>query len=110
MELVIDVEADDSVKHVHLLRMFERVTWQLKNYFRFRRGFDKSQFAVPYINVEENKQVVAVYEADFMISIDGERNSANDRPAQTVNTSEWFDLSTLIHVPFVRILGVHEVD
>lgn len=62
MELKVTVDRTDMVRDVKLIRMFERVPgWTLKNYFRMRRDWQKSQFAIPYVNYELNRQIVAVY-------------------------------------------------
>lgn len=68
MELKVKVDRTDTILDTKLVRMFERIPgWTLKNYFRLRRDWEKSQFAVPYVNYELNRQVVAIYEADWII-------------------------------------------
>ncbi len=62
------MDRTDNVKQARILRMFERIPWELGNYMKLRRSWTKSQFAVPYINYELNRQVVAVYEADFIVA------------------------------------------
>lgn len=61
MEFLIVMDRTDNVKLAKLMRMFERIPWTLSNYFKLRRSWHKSQFAVPYIDYENNKQVVAIY-------------------------------------------------
>lgn len=41
--------------------MFERIPWTLINYVKMKRAWNASQFAVPYVDYENNRQVVAIY-------------------------------------------------
>lgn len=65
--MLLTVDRHDSIRAIKLLRMFERIPWELGNYFRLRRGWDRSQFAVPYVNQDLGRQVVAIYEADWIV-------------------------------------------
>ena len=62
------MDRTDNIKQAKILRMFERIPWTLGNYFKLKREWTKSQFAVPYINYEHNTQAVTVYEADWIIT------------------------------------------
>ncbi len=50
MEVSITLDYQDNIKDFKLHRMFERFPWKLQNYIKFKRGWSKSQFAVPYID------------------------------------------------------------
>lgn len=62
------MDRTDNIKMAKVLRMFERIPWTLGNYFKLKREWHKSQFAVPYVNYELNRQVVAIYEADWIVT------------------------------------------
>lgn len=68
MEFLVIMDRTDNIKQAKLLRMFERIPWTLSNYFKLRRSWHKSQFAVPYIDYENNRQIVAIYEADWIVT------------------------------------------
>lgn len=67
LELLLVMDRTDNIKLSKVLRLFERIPWELGNYFRLKRGWEKSQFAVPYVDYEMGRQVVAVYEADWIV-------------------------------------------
>ena len=67
-ELMLTVDKWDNIKTSKVLRMFERIPWALSNYVRIKRGWRASQFAVPYIDYENNRQLIAIYEADIIVN------------------------------------------
>jgi hypothetical protein len=68
IEFLVVMDRTDNIKQAKLLRMFERIPWTLVNYFKLRKSWEKSQFAVPYLDYENNRQVVAIYEADWIVT------------------------------------------
>ncbi len=67
-ELMLTVDKWDNIKTSKVLRMFERIPWTLGNYVRIKRGWSASQFAVPYVDYEKNRQLIAIYEADMIVN------------------------------------------
>lgn len=68
IEFLLVMDRTDNIKLAKVMRMFERIPWTLGNYFRLKRAWHKSQFAVPYIDYENDRQVVAIYEADWIVT------------------------------------------
>ncbi len=68
IEFLLVMDRTDNIKLAKVMRMFERIPWTLGNYFRLKREWNKSQFAVPYIDYKNDRQVVAIYEADWIVT------------------------------------------
>jgi hypothetical protein len=96
------MDRTDNIKLAKVMRMFERIPWTLGNYFRLKREWHKSQFAVPYIDYENDRQVVAIYEADWIVT------PLTPEQLNNLDTlQESYD--ELVEIPLNRILGVWRV-
>jgi hypothetical protein len=63
MEISVTLDKTDEVLSFGLTRLFKRYFWDLENYVKYRPGFfNDSYFAVPYLNHELGRQIVAVYQ------------------------------------------------
>lgn len=101
MEFLFVMDRTDNIKLGKLLRMYERIPWTLGNYFKLRRSWHKSRFAVPYIDYENNRQIIAIYDADWIISPLNE--------TQLALLDEEKESNQRVEVPLHGILGVHRV-
>lgn len=98
--LVLD--RTDNIKTAKVLRLFERIPWTLGNYFKLRRSWQKSQFAVPYVDYESDRQVVAIYEADWIVVPLNQTQLDNLGKVEEKSDE-------LVEIPLNKILGVWRV-
>jgi hypothetical protein len=71
MELMIQLDHQDSVLTYKVERLFERFPWELQNYFKYKRTRSyATYFAVPYIDKDEDRQLILVYEVPYLIRRD----------------------------------------
>lgn len=99
IEVLLVLDRNDNIQQGKILRMFERIPWELGNYVKIRRHWQRSQFAVPYVNYELGRQVVAIYEADWIVT-----------PINNTVLAENTEIhQEIVEVPLVPILGVHRV-
>ena len=69
MELMLELDHHDEILSYKVERLFERFPWTLQNYFKYRKGRGYSTFfAVPYVDFEEDNQLVLVYEVPNIIN------------------------------------------
>lgn len=71
MEVMITLSPNDDVLAFKLERLFERFPWTLGNYLKYKRGrsYD-TYFAVPYLDYENQRQLVLVYSVPYIIRND----------------------------------------
>lgn len=69
MEVMLTLDYNDNILFFKLERLFERFPWKLENYFKYKKGrMYETYFAVPYIDYDNNRQIVAVYSVPFILN------------------------------------------